>query len=677
MPRVRDGEYSQMKQNNNQIIRGLPRRLALMALDCVLITLSYLIAIMLRFDGVDAYQRIGVIQTMTPWMPYILLIYMLVFWFGGLYEILWEYAGMRDLARLTLLSGLSTGIIMLVDLMLDGVLYRTVLVLGAVFNVAFVGGVRLFWRLMRNLVAQARNRKKDRRRGKNTVPLLIVGAGNAGAWAVNLCKNKNRSFGDPVVIVDDDLTKKNLRVQGVPVRGTISDIPELVRKYHIAEIVIAITSLKGERLSEVINLCNSTHCRVRMLSDPQSIDESGNPTSRGMGLRELNTADFLSRDEVQLNNAQISEYLHDKVVLVTGGGGSIGSELCRQIIRYRPRQLLIFDIYENCAYELEMELRNKYGRDLPIVTLIGSIRDKRRLDEVFETYRPSVVFHAAAHKHVPLMEVSPAEAVKNNVFGTKNLLTSAAEHGVERFVQLSTDKAVNPTNVMGCTKRICEMLIQTFAQNTTMKCMAVRFGNVLGSHGSVIPLFEEQIKQGGPVTITHPDIVRYFMTITEAAQLVLQAGALAKSGSIYVLDMGKPVRIMDLATRLIRFYGYEPNVDIDIKITGLRPGEKLYEELMLDSEQDKMIKTAHDKIFIAPPMQIDLAGFYTELQQLQLHVDKNDEGVVEQLQKIVHSYHPNRRLNEDHTVSAANGNTGIMDKAEIAKALAETQNTPN
>lgn len=677
MPRVRDGEYSQMKQNNNQIIRGLPRRLALMALDCVLITLSYLIAIMLRFDGVDAYQRIGVIQTMTPWMPYILLIYMLVFWFGGLYEILWEYAGMRDLARLTLLSGLSTGIIMLVDLMLDGVLYRTVLVLGAVFNVAFVGGVRLFWRLMRNLVAQAQSRKKDRRRGKNTVPLLIVGAGNAGAWAVNLCKNKNRSFGDPVVIVDDDLTKKNLRVQGVPVRGTISDIPELVRKYHIAEIVIAITSLKGERLSEVINLCNSTHCRVRMLSDPQSIDESGNPTSRGMGLRELNTADFLSRDEVQLNNAQISEYLHDKVVLVTGGGGSIGSELCRQIIRYRPRQLLIFDIYENCAYELEMELRNKYGRDLPIVTLIGSIRDKRRLDEVFETYRPSVVFHAAAHKHVPLMEVSPAEAVKNNVFGTKNLLTSAAEHGVERFVQLSTDKAVNPTNVMGCTKRICEMLIQTFAQNTTMKCMAVRFGNVLGSHGSVIPLFEEQIKQGGPVTITHPDIVRYFMTITEAAQLVLQAGALAKSGSIYVLDMGKPVRIMDLATRLIRFYGYEPNVDIDIKITGLRPGEKLYEELMLDSEQDKMIKTAHDKIFIAPPMQIDLAGFYTELQQLQLHVDKNDEGVVEQLQKIVHSYHPNRRLNEDHTVSAANGNTGIMDKAEIAKALAETQNTPN
>ena len=403
------------------------------------------------------------------------------------------------------------------------------------------------------------------------------------------------------------------------------------------------------------------------------LDANGKPVVAG--LRELNTSDFLSRDEVQLNSAQISEYLHDKVVLVTGGGGSIGSELCRQIMRYRPRQLLIFDIYENCAYELEMELRNKYGADINVVTLIGSIRDIKRLDEVFETYHPSVVFHAAAHKHVPLMEVSPAEAVKNNVFGTKNLLTSAAEHGVERFVQLSTDKAVNPTNVMGCTKRICEMLIQTFAKNTSMKCMAVRFGNVLGSHGSVIPLFEEQIKNGGPVTITHPDIVRYFMTIPEAAQLVLQAGGLAQSGSIYVLDMGEPVKIMDLATRLIRFYGYEPNVNMEIKVTGLRPGEKLYEELMLDSEQDRMTKTAHDKIFIAPPMQIDLAAFYEELQNLRHDAEHNDEGVVLSLQRMVGTYHPNRVVNEDHTVSAAHGNTETIDKEELQKALDEQHST--
>ncbi|WP_294496439.1 nucleoside-diphosphate sugar epimerase/dehydratase [uncultured Gemmiger sp.] len=658
-----------MKQENGQIIKGLPRRIALMCLDCGLIALSYLIAILLRFDGDMADVRV-VIHTMLPWMPYILLIYMIVFWIGGLYEILWEYAGMRDLAQLTLLAGLATGVVMLIDLLWEGVLYRTVLVLGAVFIVLLVGGVRFLWRGVRSLAAQARNNRKARRHtGRRTAaPLLIVGAGNAGAWAVNLCKNKNHSFGDPVCLVDDDLTKKNLRVQGVPVRGTISDIPELVRRYHIVEIVIAITSLRGERLREVINLCNSTHCRVRMLSDPQAVDENGNPTVPGYGLRELNTADFLSRDEVQLNNAQISEYLHDKVVLVTGGGGSIGSELCRQIIRYRPRQLLIFDIYENCAYELEMELRNKYGNKVPVVTLIGSIRDKNRLDEVFEIYHPSVVFHAAAHKHVPLMEVSPAEAVKNNVFGTKNLLTSAAEHNVERFVQLSTDKAVNPTNVMGCTKRICEMLIQTFAQNTTMKCMAVRFGNVLGSHGSVIPLFEEQIKQGGPVTITHPDIVRYFMTITEAAQLVLQAGALAKSGSIYVLDMGEPVKIMDLATRLIRFYGYEPGVNMEIKITGLRPGEKLYEELMMDSEQDKMAKTAHDKIFIAPPMQIDLARFYAQLQQLQEHLENKDDAVVEQLQRMVSSYHPNRHVNKDHTVTAITNSPEELARAAVSQA---------
>ena len=653
-----------MKFETNQLLKGLPRKLALMALDCGLIVLCYWLAIMLRFDGGDAYKRAATISAMLPMLRYVLPIYLIVFWFGGLYEIMWKYAGMRDLARLLCLSGLSTGLIMLFDL-----IYRsrpisgTVLIIGALLNTAAIAGVRFFWRLLQTLRESAAGQGQG-----NDTPLLIVGAGNAGAWAVNLCKSKNQSFGRPVCIVDDDLTKKNLRVQGVPVRGTISDIPELVRKYHIMEIVIAITTLKGDRLQEVINLCNATHCRVRMLSDPQAIDESGNPL--GAGIRELNTADFLSRDEIQLNDAQISEYIHDKVVLVTGGGGSIGSELCRQIMRYQPKRLLIFDIYENCAYELETELRSKYGAKAPVITLIGSIREKKRLDEVFETYHPTVVFHAAAHKHVPLMEVSPAEAVKNNVFGTKNLLASAAEHGVERFVQLSTDKAVNPTNVMGCTKRLCEMLIQTFSMHTSMTCVAVRFGNVLGSHGSVIPLFEEQIKRGGPVTITHPDIVRYFMTITEAAQLVLQAGGLAKGGSIYVLDMGQPVRIMDLASRLIRFYGYEPGVDMKIKVTGLRPGEKLYEELLMDAEQDKMQQTAHNKIFIAPPMTIDLAAFYTNLQELQRCAEHNDEKVVEQLQKMVGSYHPNRKVNEDHTVEAATGNTAIFAKEDVQKAMA-------
>ncbi|MCI7543004.1 MAG: polysaccharide biosynthesis protein [Subdoligranulum sp.] len=619
-------------------VKGLPRKLLLLATDMGLLVFSYYIAILLRFAESDESGKIPqVVATMAHHLPWMLAIYAVVFWLGGLYEVMWQYAGVRDLARVVMLACIATGFLLIGNQLVEGVLYRTVLVIGAILSMAMIGGIRMLWRLVRFTLFRpdaAKNRNAEN-------PLLVVGAGNAGAWAVNLCKQRS-SFGYPVVMVDDDPAKRNLRVQGVPVRGSISDIPELVRKYDIREIVIAITSLRGERLQQVVNICNSCHCRVRMLNDPQAVDENGNV--QGASLRELNTSDFLSRDEVHLDTEEIHKYLTDKVVLVTGGGGSIGSELCRQIIRYRPKQLLIFDIYENCAYELEMELRNKIGRDLPIVTLVGSIRDKHRLDEVMDIYHPQVVFHAAAHKHVPLMEISPAEAVKNNVLGTKNLLTSASTHGVERFVQLSTDKAVNPTNVMGCTKRICEMLIQTFAQNTTMKCMAVRFGNVLGSHGSVIPLFESQIREGGPVTITHPDITRYFMTIPEAAQLVLEAGALARSGSIYVLDMGQPVKIMELAEKMIRFYGYEPGVNMEIRITGLRPGEKLYEELMMDTEADKMQRTDHNKIFVAPPLQIDLGVFYQQLLQLEEAAEHNDDKVVTQLQNIVPTYHPNRKM---------------------------------
>ena len=469
-------------------------------------------------------------------------------------------------------------------------------------------------------------------------PVMIVGAGEAGAWAINVCKS-NKEYGHAVVAVDDDPAKLNQTIHGVPVKGTLEDIPELCKRYGIHSIIIAIPTLKGNRLSHVIDLCVSTHCAVQVLSDPQLVG-SGAPQQEVF--RELNPADFLSREEVTLDTDKISGYLTGKTVLVTGGGGSIGSELCRQGMRFKPGKLLIFDIYENCAYELLMELQQKYGRDIPVTVLIGSIRDKKRLDEVFDTYHPTVVFHAAAHKHVPLMEVSPAEAVKNNVLGTKNLLVSASEHGVERFVQLSTDKAVNPTSVMGCTKRICEMLIQTFAGNTDMKCVAVRFGNVLGSHGSVIPLFEAQIKKGGPVTLTDPNIVRYFMTIPEAAQLVLQAGALAESGNIYVLDMGEPVRIMDLAKQLIRFYGYEPGVNMEIRIVGLRPGEKLYEELMMDEEQDKMRRTQHNKIFVASPRTIDLAEFYGQLQALEAAAAHNDEGVVRQLAAMIPTFTPTR-----------------------------------
>ena len=477
------------------------------------------------------------------------------------------------------------------------------------------------------------------RKGKAGPRILIVGAGDSGIYAVKLCREGRGISGSPVAFVDDAPEKRGLKLQSVPVLGTVDDIPEIVRRKDIDEIVIAIPGLTGDKLQRVVDQCRKTRCALKILSSPGELSDP-----KKQMIREVNTSDFLSRGEVTLDTEGIRNYITGRVVLVTGGGGSIGSEICRQIMRFSPARLLVFDIYENCAYELETELCQLYGKSRQIEVLIGSIRDKARLDEVFEKYAPEIVFHAAAHKHVPLMEISPAEAIKNNVFGTRNLLQSASEHGVRRYVSLSTDKAVNPTNVMGATKRITEMLMQQYARKTEMRCMAVRFGNVLGSHGSVIPKFEAQIRMGGPVTLTDPEMTRYFMTIPEAAQLVLQAGAIAENGAIFVLDMGEPVRIMDLAQKLIRFYGYTPGVDMQIEVTGLRPGEKLYEELLIDIEREAMRKTSHNKIFVAPPIPISDAVFDRQLEVLRAAAAHNDEAAVEALAQVVESYKPNRDM---------------------------------
>jgi FlaA1/EpsC-like NDP-sugar epimerase len=466
--------------------------------------------------------------------------------------------------------------------------------------------------------------------------VLIAGAGTSGAVILKEMQTSPYAEGYVVCFVDDDKNKVGKILNGVPIAGKREDIPGLVEKYKVDEIYIAMPSAPAKDRKEIIEICRETGCRVKIL--PGIYQLLNGEVSVGK-LREVEIEDLLGREPVRVNMDEILDYVRGKVVLVTGGGGSIGSELCRQIAGHQPKQLIVFDVYENNAYDLQQELKEKFP-GLNLVVLIGSVRNTHRVESVFEKYRPEIVYHAAAHKHVPLMEDSPNEAIKNNVFGTYKTAKAADKYGTKRFVLISTDKAVNPTNIMGASKRMCEMVVQMMNAKSKTDFVAVRFGNVLGSNGSVIPLFKKQIEQGGPVTVTHPEIIRYFMTIPEAVSLVLQAGAYAKGGEIFVLDMGEPVKILDLAKNLIRLSGYEPDEDIPITFTGLRPGEKLYEELLMDEEglQDTPNKLIH----IGKPIAFDMEEFCVQLDRLYKVANLDSEAIRGEVKKIVPTYQVKR-----------------------------------
>jgi FlaA1/EpsC-like NDP-sugar epimerase len=551
----------------------------------------------------------------------------------GLYRSVWQFAGNDEIVR----SAVSSAIITLILFGTDRILYNVIFkvtgrlpfysyLLFYVLTLATTLAPRLGLRIIRrfSFACLKPNQKPSR--------VMIVGAGFMGNFVIDALTVDDYKFGKPVIAVDDNPAKHHKKLNGVKIVGTCEEIQPLAEKYNIDQIILCIPSASSARQKEVLELAMKTNATVKISPSVEDMLEEGGKRK----IRKVEISDLLSRPEVKLDK-KVCRYLIDKTILVTGGGGSIGSEICNQVARYSPKTIVIFDIYENCAFELANDLNSKYDGEINIQVRIGSVRDIDRLREVFNEFHPDVVFHAAAHKHVPLMEDSPCEAVKNNVFGTYNVAVVADEFKVPKMVILSTDKAVNPTNVMGCTKRITEIIVQYMnkvSKNT--RYAAVRFGNVLGSHGSVIPIFKKQIEEGGPVKVTHPDITRYFMTIPEAAQLVCQAGGLAEGGEIFVLDMGEPVKIMDLAKNLIRLSGFTVE-EIGIEIMGLRPGEKLYEELALESELATREKTANEKIYVTHPVQIDYDRFEILLNSLK---DINDDNVRARLVDLVPNYHP-------------------------------------
>ncbi|MDY0255869.1 nucleoside-diphosphate sugar epimerase/dehydratase [Gudongella oleilytica] len=605
----------------------LRNRIILFAIDAFLINFAVIFALFVRFEGHFNDQFIHYFNRYMSAFIIITVMKLLIFYYFKLYGSIWRYASIAELMRVVGASiagnALMISILFLMGLNLPRSVYLIVLLL----DMAFIGGIRLGLRSINHYFHSEKTDKKTQKR------IMIVGGGDAGAMVIKELRNHQSLLSKPVVIVDDDKRKHGQSVNGIPIAGGRDRIPDTAEKYRIDEIIIAIPSASKKDISDIVNICKETGAKLKILPGIyELIDEVVTINS----IREVQIEDLLGRDEIRTDMDAVSGYLRDKIVMVTGGGGSIGSELCRQIAIQKPKRLIILDIYENSAYSIQNELKKKY-KDLDLMVYIGSIRDKQRVNELLDKERPNVIFHAAAHKHVPLMEDSPKEAIKNNVFGTWNLASAASKNKVSKFVMISTDKAVNPTNIMGASKRLCEMLIQAINKVSETEFVAVRFGNVLGSNGSVIPLFKKQIAEGGPVTVTHEEVIRYFMTIPEAVQLVMQAGAMAEGGEIFILDMGKPVKILDLAEDLIRLSGYEPYTEIPIKIIGLRPGEKLFEELLLDEEG--ILATKHDKIFVAKPLEIDFGKLETDLEELyQVIWNGSDTAVKAFVQELVPNY---------------------------------------
>lgn len=617
-----------MGETKKDRIQLLVRRFFLFLTDTFLLNACVYLSLIMRFDvGIVSIEPQYISNYVENVLPYTIMS-LLIFWVFRLYHSLWQYASIAEVYRIAEACITVEVVHFLSNKIVGNMLPRSCYFNAAIYLIIAICASRFMYRMIRTVLNKYRNIKTS-----NNV--MIIGAGEATNVIMREIQNSSYLANSNIAcIIDDDRRKVGKYIRGVKVIGTRDKIKEAAKLYDIDEIIFAIPSASNEVKRDILNICKETDCTLKILPGVyQMVDGEINVNS----IRNVDVLDLLGRDPIEVDIESIMGYVKDKVIMVTGGGGSIGSELCRQLVSHKPKQLIIFDIYENNAYDIQQELKINYP-DANVVTLIGSIRNVSRLESVFAQYKPDIVYHAAAHKHVPLMEVSPDEAVKNNVVGTWNVARMADKYGVKKFVMISTDKAVNPTNVMGATKRICEMIVQTYNEISKTNFVAVRFGNVLGSNGSVIPLFKRQIEAGGPVTVTDPNIIRYFMTIPEAVSLVLQAGAYAKGGEIFILDMGEPVKIDDLAKNLIRLSGYTLGVDMEIKYTGLRPGEKLYEELLM--KEEGLQETDNKLIHIGKPIEFDKENFFDNLEKLKEEAYSETGNIREYLKKVVDTYHP-------------------------------------